>query len=48
MIQGGSPGGQSTPDDPVQKLKQLKEMADAGLISAGEYEAKRQAILARM
>jgi len=51
-IQGGAPGTQaSSPqpqEDPVQKLKQLKDMQDAGLITAGEYEAKRQAILSRM
>jgi hypothetical protein len=35
-------------EDPVAKLKQLKDMLDADLISAGEYEAKRQGILSRM
>ncbi|HEU4366468.1 MAG TPA: PH domain-containing protein [Candidatus Krumholzibacteria bacterium] len=34
--------------DPVQRLKALKEMYDAGLISAGEYEAKRAEIVSRM
>ena len=52
IIQGGIPtaqGGQSvTTEDPVQKLKQLKDMLDAGLITQGEYEGKRQAILSRM
>lgn len=35
-------------DDPLQTLKKLKEMADAGLITASEYEAKKSDILARM
>lgn len=51
IIQGGAGGGPSGlpgVEDPVQKLKQLKEMLDAGLITPGEYEAKRQAILSRM
>jgi hypothetical protein len=52
IIQGGAhpgAGGMAAADeDPVQKLKQLKEMLDAGLITPGEYEAKRQAILSRM
>ncbi len=34
--------------DTVQRLKALKEMADAGLISAGEYEAKRAEIISKM
>lgn len=33
--------------DNVAALKQLKEMLDAGLITPGEFEAKRQAILSR-
>ncbi len=52
VIQGGMTPGFGAPtssaEDPVQKLKQLKEMVDAGLITQGEYEAKRQAILSRM
>jgi len=32
----------------VQKLKQLKEAHDAGLISEEEYQQKRQAILSKM
>lgn len=35
-------------DDPLQKLKKLKDMADAGLITAQEYEAKKADILSRM
>lgn len=50
--QGVSPNIQgntnATGEDPVQKLKQLKEMLDATLITQGEYESKRQAILSRM
>ena len=34
--------------DPVQRLKSLKEMLDAGLISPAEYEAKRADIIAKM
>lgn len=52
VIQGGMPTmqGPAAPsgEDPVQKLKQLKDMLDAALITQGEYEAKRQAILSRM
>jgi hypothetical protein len=40
---------QSAPtEDPVAKLKQLKEMLDAGLVSQEEYEKTKTAILARM
>lgn len=35
-------------EDVVQRLKSLKQMLDAGLISAGEYEAKRAEIVSRM
>ena len=35
-------------EDSVAALKQLKEMLDDGLITPGEFEAKRQAILARL
>ena len=52
VIQGGMTPGFGNPtsptEDPVQKLKQLKDMMDATLITQGEYEAKRQAILSRM
>jgi hypothetical protein len=52
VIQGGMTPGYGNPtsatEDPVQKLKQLKDMMDAALITQGEYEAKRQAILSRM
>jgi len=35
-------------DDLVSKLKQLKEMVDAGLISKEEYDKTKAAILAKM
>jgi hypothetical protein len=35
-------------EDPTQKLSQLKEMLDEGLISEAEYEAKKAEILAGM
>jgi len=34
--------------DPVQRLKALKEMFHAGLISASEYETKRAEIISKM
>ena len=51
-IQGGPPTistqAPAAPEDPVQKLKQLKEMMDASLITEAEYEAKKAEILSRM
>lgn len=52
-MQGAGAGGQgqgSQPpqNDPVARLKQLKEMLDAGLITAEIYEAKRNDILSKM
>lgn len=35
-------------EDPVAKLKQLKDMLDAGLISQDEYDKTKAAILAKM
>jgi hypothetical protein len=35
-------------EDPVAKLKQLKDMLDAGLISQDEYDKTKAAILERM
>lgn len=35
-------------EDPVAKLKQLKEMLDAGLIRQEEYDTAKAAILSRM
>jgi len=43
-----TPSPSQPQEDPVKKLKQLKDMQDNGLITAEEYEAKRQAILSRM
>lgn len=34
-------------EDPMEKLKKLKDMMDAGLITAQEYEAKKADILSR-
>jgi len=39
---------QSTEEDPVSKLKQLKEMLDAGLIAQEEYDQTKASILSRM
>ena len=39
---------QSTDDDNVSKLRQLKEMCDDGIISKEEYEAKKKKILDNM
>jgi hypothetical protein len=36
------------PEDPMQKLKILKNMLDAGLITGQEYEAKKTEILSRL
>lgn len=35
-------------DDPVKKLKQIKEMLDMGLIDQNEYDAKKKELLLRM
>lgn len=35
-------------DDPVKKLKQIKEMLDAGLINQTEYDSKKTELLSRM
>jgi membrane protease subunit (stomatin/prohibitin family) len=40
--------GQPQASDPVAALKTLKDLADQGLISQDEYEAKRQEILSRL
>jgi hypothetical protein len=34
--------------DPVQRLKKLKDMLDAGLISQAEYDSKKAEILSKM
>jgi hypothetical protein len=38
----------ATEHDPVARLQKLKEMFDTGLITAGEYEAKRAEIISKM
>ena len=43
-----NPAPDPSASDPVQRLKTLKEMHDAGLITAGEYEAKRAEIISKM
>lgn len=49
VLQGASVGSTAAPaDEPVQALSKLKQLADAGLISAEEYEAKKQEILSRL
>ena len=58
-MQGGLPNNQGQgqgqqqaapvqQDNPVERLKQLKEMLDAGLITQEIYDAKRNDILSRM
>jgi membrane protease subunit (stomatin/prohibitin family) len=42
----GAPAGGAA--DPVAALRKLKQMLDEGLISAAEYEAKKNEILSRM
>lgn len=39
---------QAAADDPMAALAKLKQMADAGYITAEEYEAKKKEILSRM
>lgn len=53
VVVSGMPGAASSTEaggtsDPAQRLKALKEMYDAGLITAGEYEAKRADIISKM
>lgn len=45
-----TPQGTAAPeaDDPMQKLKMLKQMSEGGLITAEEYETKKSDILSRM
>ncbi|HET9494237.1 MAG TPA: PH domain-containing protein [Chloroflexia bacterium] len=40
--------GRADADDPVLKMKKLKEMLDAGLIDGDDYEAKKADILSRL
>jgi hypothetical protein len=39
---------QAIADDPLQKMRQLKEMLDAGLISESEFNTKKADLLSRM
>jgi hypothetical protein len=41
-------GAQPQPEDPMAKLKKLKEMREADLISEEEYAAKKKEILDTM
>ena len=54
VVRGGTPSSEA-PDsaaasleDPVQKLRQLKEMVEMGLITPQEYEATKTKVLASM
>jgi membrane protease subunit (stomatin/prohibitin family) len=42
------PVAEETKENPVEKIKQLKDMLDLGAISQAEFEAKKQEILSRM
>ena len=46
--ESGAQSAQVTPQDPVERLQKLKEMMDAGLITASEFEAKRAEIISKM
>jgi hypothetical protein len=46
VLQGATP--QQAAEDPMQALAKLKQLADAGLITTDEYEAKKKEILARL
>jgi membrane protease subunit (stomatin/prohibitin family) len=53
MMQGAQQQPLSAPsapsaEDPVAKLAKLKQMADAGLITVAEFEAKKKDILSKM
>lgn len=48
---GSAPAGQpaqDAPEDPVEVLKKMKQLLDAGLIEQSEYDAKKAEILSRM
>lgn len=47
-LPGAAAPGALAREDPVQILKQLKDMLDVGLITAPEYDAKKQELLSRM
>lgn len=49
VLQNAAPVGSTvTPEDPMQALAKLKQLADANLITAEEYETKKKEILARL
>jgi hypothetical protein len=48
MSQAPRAHGRFDADDPVQKMKQLKAMLDAGLIDNADYESKKAEILSRL
>jgi hypothetical protein len=48
VLQGTVPATPPAHDDPLQKLRKLKDMMSAGLITAAEYEAKKAEILSKM
>jgi hypothetical protein len=39
------PAPAAAPADPAERLRRLKDLRDKGLITADEYEKKRQEIL---
>jgi hypothetical protein len=43
-----TPPAAAVPEDPMQILGKLKQLLDAGLISQGEYDAKKTEVLGRM
>jgi membrane protease subunit (stomatin/prohibitin family) len=48
MAAGATQQNSGSGDDPVAKIKKLKEMLDGGLITAAEFEQKKKAILDKM
>ncbi len=48
-MMGAMSGSTAAPaEEPVQALGKLKQLMEAGLITAAEYEAKKKEILARL
>lgn len=50
VLQGGTPSGSTAApaEDPLQALSKLKQLAEAGLITNEEFEAKKKEILDRL
>lgn len=48
MAAGAAQQSGPTPEDPAAKIKKLKEMLDAGLITQADFDEKKKAILASM